>query len=328
MSRLSSVRYALRNLLVLCVVGLLSFVCITNPARTQGKQRQSAIEGFAFENLTPAFASQQGPRLLIHRAVSPYVQRGSFEPFKILAESDGFQVAYLNEPVTSANLAGTDLFIIANAYTRNYKNYSTLEAPSVYTDDEIAMLVEWVKKGGSMLILADHSPFAGGTIQLANAFGFTYMTGIAISKNSLSERINSHIDFTKENKLLAEHPITDGSSGRKPISHFYAFEGQAIIPPSQATSILTIPSYFETLLGFDPEVDFYSSPRLDSGGLSQGATLEFGNGRLMIMGETGGFTAQIIDGIAGTGFEEPVADENKEFVLAALRWLVKFTSQN
>lgn len=325
MSQSSTQQYSPFNLLVHCVWALILTVCFINPAQTQEKKRQEVIEGFTFENLTPAFKAQQGPKLVIHRAVSPYLQRGRFEPFRILAESDGFKVSYLDKPMTPEILAGTDLFVIANAYTKNYKNFSTLDAPSVYTGDEIAMLVEWVKNGGSMLILADHSPFAGGTIQLASAFGFTYMTGHVLDKNSLSTRIRTAIDFKKENNLLAEHPITMGSTGRMPITHFFGFGGQAIIPPAEATNILAIPSYFETFLGFDPHQNFHSTPRLDSGGFSQGSAVEFGNGRLVVMGETGGFTAQIIDGINGMGFEELVADENKEFVLATLRWLVNFT---
>lgn len=286
--------------------------------------QQVAIDGFSFENETPAWAKGQGPQVLIHRSVSPYVQRGSFDPFKTLSETDGLSLNYLDTAIDAKTLSSAKILVIPNAYTKDYASYSTLEAPSVYSGPEIDLIKDWVQEGGSLLVLADHSPFAGGTIKLAEAFGFSYMTGHTLNKASLSSRINVNIDFSLENGLLADHPITNGAMGRKKISHYFAFGGQAIIAPKEAVSILTTPDYFETLLGFSASRDFYSALRLPTGGQSQGAAMEFGKGRLVIMGETGGFTAQLIKGSRAFGFENPEADENKEFVLATMRWLARY----
>lgn len=286
--------------------------------------QQKAIEGFSFKNASPAWEQGQGPKVIIHRAVSPYAQRGSFDPFKILGTSDGLRLNYLDKAIDATSLKCVKILVIPNAYTNNYRQFSTLEAPSVYTDAEILLIKNWVEEGGSLLILADHSPFAGGTIKLADAFGFSYMTGHTLNKASLSSRINVNIDFSRDNKLLADHPITNGSTGRKKITHYFAFGGQAIIAPKGATSILTTPKYFETMLGFSVSKEFYSAIRLPTGGQSQGAAMEFGKGRLVIMGETGGFTAQIIVGRKSFGFENTEADENKEFILSTLRWLARY----
>ncbi|MFK7901331.1 MAG: hypothetical protein AB8B49_00650 [Nitratireductor sp.] len=287
--------------------------------------QQVAIEGFSFENQNPAWEQGSGPKVLIDRAVSPYVQRGSFEPFKILAQTDGYQISYLDENLSKDTLDKLDILVIPNAYTKDFINFSTLDAPSVYTDAQIDEIKNWVQEGGSMLVLADHSPFAGGTIKLAEAFGFTYMTGHTLNKSSLSSRVNVLIDFSRENGLLADHPITNGSTGRQKITHFFAFGGQAIIAAPESTSILTTPDHFETLLGFSASRDFFTAPRLPTGGQSQGAAMEFGKGRVMFMGETGGFTAQILNNTEAYGFQSEEADENKEFILATLRWLAKFT---
>lgn len=286
--------------------------------------QQVAIEGFSFENTSPAWEQGQGPKVIIHRAVSPYVQRGSFEPFKVLITTDGLTLNYLDAAIDKNALSNASILVIPNAYTNDYRQYSTLEAPSVYSDTEIALIKNWVEEGGSLLVLADHSPFAGGTIMLADAFGFSYMTGHTLNKASLSNRVNVNIDFSRDNGLLADHPITNGSTGRKKISHYYAFGGQAIIVAKDSTSILTTPNHFETMLGFSAKNDFYSAPRLPTGGQSQGAAMEYGKGRLVIMGETGGFTAQIIEGRKPFGFENPEADENKEFILATMRWLARY----
>lgn len=306
-------------------LGIIVLMLLAFGAQAQSQSRyQKPIEGIKIENVSPAFAKGEGPALYLHRSVSPYVQRGSFDPFLQLAQSDGYQTFYLDEPVTKEILSKVNLFVIANAYTSDYINYSTLDAPSVYSDDEIALIKNWVKEGGRLLVLADHSPFAGGTIKLASEFGFTYMTGNALSKNSLSSLVKVHIDSKISDGSLSTHPITNGSTGRAPVSHFYAFGGQAIILPDGAKNLITIPDHFETMLGFSPSREFYTAPRIDSGGLSQGATLEYGKGKLIIMGETGGFTAQTSPDGVTFGFEEPSADENKEFILAALRWLVDY----
>lgn len=289
--------------------------------------QQRAIEGFSFNNTSPAWDKGKGPKVIIHRAVSPYAQRGSFDPFKILSTSDGLTVNYLDRAIDKVTLSNTAILVIPNAYTNDYRQYSTLEAPSVYSDVEIALIKNWVQEGGSLLVLADHSPFAGGTIKLADAFGFSYMTGHTLNKSSLSNRVNVNIDFSRENGLLADHPITNGSTGRKKISHYFAFGGQAIIAAKGAASILTTPNHFETMLGFSAKNDFYSAPRLPTGGQSQGAAMDYGKGRLVIMGETGGFTAQIIAGRVPFGFENPEADENKEFILATMRWLARYQPQ-
>lgn len=289
--------------------------------------QQRAIEGFSYKNTSPAWEQGQGPKVVIDRAVSPYAQRGSFDPFKILSESDGLNLNYLDAAIDKTVLFDTKIFVVPNAYTDNYRQFSTLEAPSVYTDAQISLIKSWVEEGGSLLVLADHSPFAGGTIKLADAFGFTYMTGHTLNKASLSTRINVDINFSRENALLADHAITNGATGRKKITHYYAFGGQAIIAPKGATSILTTPDHFETMLGFSASRDFYSAPRLPTGGQSQGAAMEFGKGRVVFMGETGGFTAQIIAGASPFGFQNPEADENKEFILATMRWLARFQPQ-
>ena len=296
-------------------------------------QNQTADAGYRFENANPAYPDGTGPTVQIHRFVSPYVQRGSFDAFKTLIESDGFNARWLDKQISGEVLEETNVLVIANAYTkggaRDFNNFSTLEAPSVYNDAEIALIANWVRDGGSLLILADHSPFAGGTIKLAEALGFTFMTGVAVHKSSISENIISNIDFRREGESrrigrLSGHPIVDGGLGRPRISHYFAFEGQAIIPPPQAASLLTIPKGYETILTLSVREEFYTAMRLDASGFSQGAVLDLDNGRIGVFGETGGFTSQVRSNVRSMGLAAPEADENAEFVLSTLRWLAKF----
>lgn len=317
--------FKITSLLAAFIIIVMQFALFSLfPISSVANAQQKAIEGFSFNNESPAWEKDQGPKVVIHRAVSPYAQRGSFDPFKILSQTDGLTLNYLDKGIDKAILSDTKILVIPNAYTENYRQFSTLEAPSVYTAEEISMIKNWVEEGGSLLVLADHSPFAGGTIKLSSAFGVSYMTGHTLNKASISSRINVNIDFSRDNGLLADHPITNGATGRKKISHYYAFGGQAIIAPKGAISILTTPDHFETMLAISVSREFYSAIRLPTGGQSQGAAMEFGKGRVVFMGETGGFTAQLIAGSRPFGFENPEADENKEFILATMRWLARY----
>ncbi len=129
------------------------------------------------------------------------------------------------------------------------------------------------------------------------------MTGLAIHSASLSQDISGHIDFQREGEgsQIGRLSAIRLSTAHRPKQDFpfLDFEGQAIIPPPEAKNLLTIPEGFETLLTFALLRDFHSAPRLDVSGLSQGAVMELGKGRVAVFGETGSFTSQIREG-AGT----------------------------
>lgn len=308
-------------------------VSATEPALSQTSQSQTANQDYFFENATPAYAPETGPSVKIHRSVSPFVKNGKFEPFVTVAASDGFRIDYLDDAIGESALSGVAMLVVANAYSvggiRDYRNFGTLDAPSVYSEKEIADIKGWVADGGSLLVLADHSPFAGGTIQLAAAFGFTYITGSAIHRDTTLENVLTEISFQKQGEgrlvgRLASHPVTNGSMDREPVERFFAFGGQAIIPPAEADNLLTIPDGFESVMTNSFFKDFNSAPRIDSSSLSQGAVLEFGKGRVAIFGETGGFTSQLVDGTIRFGMGNPEAPQNEEFVLSVLRWLARY----
>ena len=316
------------------IAAILLFVAVSGISLA--RDRQTAFSEYAYNNENPAYSAQSGPQIVIHRYVSPYLQRGSFEPFAALAETDGFKVQWLDGPITAEALAETDVLAIVNAYSRSgqgdYRRYSTMDVPSIYSEAELDLIVSWVEKGGSLLLLADHSPFAGGTIALAGRFGAIYMTGHALRSDSISENKHVHIDFRRtpdghgQGKLNG-HPIVDGELGIGRIEHFYAFGGQAIIPPQEATNLLQIPNGFEAILTFRLTEEFYSAPRIDASGLSQGMAMTAGQGRVAIFGEAGGFTTQRIDDDEPFGLADPAADQNAEFVLSTLRWLAGYQQQ-
>jgi hypothetical protein len=58
-------------------------------------------------------------------------------------------------------------------------------------------------------------------------------------------------------------------------------------------------------------------------GLSQGAILEVGDGRIAAFGEAAAFSAQISSRGGPMGMNAPDATDNAAFILAVMHWLVR-----
>ena len=56
----------------------------------------------------------------------------------------------------------------------------TLPTARAFTSEEIKVIVNWVRAGGSLLLIADHMPFPGGTEDLADEFGIIFLNGFAM----------------------------------------------------------------------------------------------------------------------------------------------------
>ena len=104
-----------------------------------------------------------GPKISIDKAHSPFVQRGTYDPFVKLMREDGYRIEYSETEITAQVLEGLDIFVIVNAYKKNFASFSVMQPPSAYKDSEIDALRDWVSAGGRLLLIADHAPFAGGT---------------------------------------------------------------------------------------------------------------------------------------------------------------------
>ena len=97
-----------------------------------------------------------------------------------------------------------------------------------------------------------------------------------------------------------------------------------MIPADGAEPLLTVPDGWSALFTYRISAELGTAMRIDASGMSQGATLEYGQGRIALFGEAGSFTAQVIDGVQKFGFNSPEGSGNPEFVLATLRWLARF----
>ena len=143
---------------------------------------------------TPMRPANTGTTIYVDAAHNNFhTYDGRFTPFSNLVRNDGFNVAGFNEKFTAENLENVEILVIANPVNDSNTPEANWVAPitSAFTDDEIDALVDWVKDGGSLLLIADHFPFPGAVDALASRFGFEVDNGYNFDPeyyNELEER--------------------------------------------------------------------------------------------------------------------------------------------
>lgn len=268
----------------------------------------------------PAYELDAGPRVAIDAGHHNFhTVDGRYQPFAQLLRRDGFRVSGSGAPQSAQSLAEIDVLVIANALNESSQADWRLPNPAAFTDTEIAALRAWVEHGGSLLLIADHMPFAGAASTLARAFGIEFSNGFAGHPDGNV----GPIDFSFEHGL-AHSAVTEGRNASERISHVVSFTGSAFKPPAGAAPVLTFAPGFVSLESKAPFKFHATTPRVPVGGWSQGALLNAGKGRVAVFGEAGMFTAQLQGPQARPfGMNAPAADQNAQFLLNVAHWLAR-----
>jgi len=267
----------------------------------------------------PAFKARPGPVVAIDGGHHNFhTHEGRFAPFAALLGNDGFEVTALTAPFTGESLDPVDVLVIANAlHPVNVDNWR-LPTPSAFTAEEIAAVQAWVHRGGALLLIADHFPFAGAAHDLAAAFGLEFVNGFALTGSGTGADV-----FTTNAGTLRVDAVTRGRSKHEVVTAVATFTGSAFAAPPDARPLIVLPDEFVLLL---PSIAWQfdeQTPWRPAAGYLQAAALRYGAGRLAVFAEAGLFTAQRGGGEPPLriGFNAPEASQNKQFILNTLRWL-------
>ena len=268
----------------------------------------------------PAFARDTGPKVVFDAGHYNYHKSHErFAPFAALLQNDGFRVSDKEGHLNTAYFLGIDVLVIANALNSVNDGHWAQPVPSAFDEAEIDALKTWVENGGALLLIADHFPFAGAAAQMAAAFGFHFINGFVFH----TPLVDTSDIFTTDSGALHDHPIIRGRTDADSVSTIATFTGSAFTAPPSATPLIVLPKDYVVLL---PDVAWEfnnNTPRIPAEGYLQGAAMRVGNGRILVFGEAGMFTAQVsaANPDLRTGFNAPEAAENKKLILNALRWL-------
>jgi hypothetical protein len=286
------------------VVAALAVECaLAQPAALRAQQ--VADTAFRPPVEKPAYRPGAGPVVQIdegHRNF--HTATGRYSPFAELLRRDGYVVRASATRFTAESLRNGRVLVISNANREDDPGGST--DPSAFTAGEIAAVRSWVAGGGSLLLIADHQPWAPAADALGRAFGIRFRSGMVRKPDDPTGRLV----FRKSDGTLLNHPITSG------ITEVATFAGSSFEMDARGEPLLAFGADAYSFSGQDDK-----SPVPVKGHL-QGAVLPFGAGRVAVFGEAAMFTAQR----SGPdnhpmGMNAEIARENPRFILNVLHWL-------
>ncbi|HVG46325.1 MAG TPA: DUF4350 domain-containing protein [Longimicrobium sp.] len=278
----------------------------------------------------PAYAGN-GPRVGIDEAhLNFHTATGNYRPFAALLRADGYRVSASTARFTRESLAAFDVLVVANA--RGGTGLDAFSNPA-FTAEECTAVREWVRAGGSLLLIADHAPFGTAAEPLSLRFGVDMSKGWAFdtARGTAAEENRSFLRYDRENGLLGSHPILQGRDGAERVSKVVAFTGQSLSIPAGADVLLRLsptaqdrqpPTREElqaqaasrqrmvdsvvaalrarggadsTAVRLNPMQDNSPQRFAPAAGRAQGLALTVGSGRVVILGEAAMLSAQVVN---------------------------------
>ncbi len=292
--------------------------------------QQVADSSFDVSLARPAYTGRR-PVVMIDAAHRNFhTMDGRYHPLARLLANDGYDVRPGLTAFERERLVGVDVLIIANASAPDTSQRTA------FTEGECAVVAEWVRGGGALLLVADHAPYGAAAENLARRFGVDMGKGFAFDPQH-SEANPSLLVFSRENGLLGDHPVLAGRDSSERVGRVIAFTGQSLSVPAGATVLLQLgPRAYEapTRPDLRAAADSLAAAREPGAaqarpvaGHAQGVALRFGRGRVVVLGEAAMLTAQVVRFVEGgqnqvfqMGMNVP-GTSNRQFALNTLHWL-------
>ena len=187
----------------------------------------------------PAY-KKEGPRVMFDEAHHNFhTSDGRYKPFVDLLLNDGYRVVRNRQSFSVTRLSSFKILVIADALGAEEEDDEGADK-SAFNDDEIEAVAAWVKGGGALLLIADHAPFGGAASALAKRFGVEMSNGYTFDPQNSVAGSPSQLIFSRENKLLATHPITEGRNEKEKLNLVRSFTGQSLKGPEDSVGILNL----------------------------------------------------------------------------------------
>jgi len=266
----------------------------------------------------PAY-SKNSPRLMFDEAhYNFHTSTGRYQPFADLLMNDGYRLVVNRQAFTKKTLESFKLLVIANPLAEDIDE-ADADKPA-FTDEECEVVREWVKSGGSLLLIADPGPFGKSAATLAKQFGVEMGSGVTEDPaNSAEEFRPSLIVYSRENHQLVDHPITTGRDTAEKIGRVVVFTGQSLKGGQDAFAFLKLA---DSAREVKRDSDGQATSATSAAGRSQGLAMKFGGGRVVVLAE-----ANMLSALLGNPPEnEPIGMnypgiDNKQLTLNIMHWL-------
>ena len=290
--------------------------------------QQQSDPNFAAKVSHPAYTKKH-PKVLFDEAHNNFhTAGGRYKPFADLVTNDGYQLIPNKEKFSKAMLKGYDVLVLANAAGERGNR-----ANPAFTDDECDAVRDWVRAGGSLLLVTDHYPYGSAAEILAKRFGVEMSKGFTedLANYDKTSGDESQLVYTRERGLLINHPIIKGRNKDERINRVMTFTGQSLKSAQgqaflilSATAMDRIPKSVkvEQMADGARTTVEYSDP-ISAAGRAQAIALKFGKGRVVVTGEAAMLTAQL-----NARNQTPIGmnvsgTDNRQLALNIMHWLSK-----
>lgn len=273
--------------------------------------QQVADTAYNFAIAQPRYPLGKGSAVTVDAAHNNFhTLDNRYAPFGKVLANDGYRLVSNDKIITPEVLRECRIYVISNPLDSSNTGSWQLPTPSAFSAAEIETIHDWVKNGGSLLLIADHMPFAGAAQALAQSFGFKFLNCFA-----MDNRRRSLERFYRGNQSLADSEITRG------VDTVVTFTGSAFKIPKGAQPILALKNYTLSL----PAVAWQfeeNTPTLPGEGFHQGAYMAYGKGKIVVMGEAAMFSAQLAGPNRNpVGLNRPEAKANNQLLINIIHWL-------
>ena len=267
----------------------------------------------------PAYTKKH-PKVSLDEAHNNFhTASGRYKPFADLITNDGYQVTPGKEKFSKVTLAGIDVLVISNALGAPAMG-SPQASNSAFTEEECDAVRDWIRAGGNLLLIADHAPMGAANEKLAGRFGVDMSKGYTADPSNYDVESNNEgfIKYDRDNKLLGDHAITRGRNASEKISKIISFTGQSLKGPAHSVVLMKLA---DTAVDIVPTGRGNERKEGSAAGRAQGLAMNFGKGRVVVLGEAAMLSAQL----AGPqkmkfGMNRPGID-NRQFALNVMHWL-------
>jgi hypothetical protein len=271
----------------------------------------------------PAIAGRQPkPLVLIDEAHSNLdTAWGRYRPFADLLRNDGYKVAVNRRKFTWQALEGTRVLVVADALSTTQRMLRAVGLESkvrwradAFDEEETRAVREWVRGGGSLLLIAGRAPYGEAAQRLAAQFAVE-MSGGSVEDPAHHDPETGNpgfLLFSRDNGLLLEHAITRGRDDDEEIHQVLTFDGQTLRGPPGSVSFLKLSERA------------IASPRAWTPD-GQGLALEFGAGRVVILADDAMVTSLVErsgNKELHLGMSRPGYD-NRQLTLNVIHWLTR-----
>lgn len=287
--------------------------------------------------------AELAPRVHFDVAHHNAFHRDDMSAFLDLLDANGFQLSFPDQRWRLGSFDSVDVLIVAGPMAlprqalvqKGFEHYwwSDEGRQDAFTSDEVAALVAWVRKGGSLLLILDHAPGASAARRLCEALGVDARNSMTwdggrrppgYAYPETDHRRASFILFSREYRSLGDHPILVG------VERVATYVGSSLAGPLESTPLLLLS---------DDAIDYWQDPpergggehRISAAGRAQAIALELGAGRVVIVAEYTVFQenrgAYLDPEGLGKGMAYAGADDAR-FALNIVRWLARQVPAN